>query len=119
MYIKKVLGQYGENMACNYLKNNNYQIVERNYRCKLGEIDIIAMDAIKNELVFIEVKTRSNFLFGSPSQAVNKTKQKHILNVAKYYIYTHNIKNMFLRFDVIEIYVEESTFKINHIKQIF
>ena len=118
MYIKHALGQYGENLSCEYLQKNNYTIVQRNFRCKHGEIDIIAKDNNKNELVFIEVKTRSSFNFGRPAQSVNSIKQSHILNTAKYYLYKNKIKNTFLRFDVIEIFVKDYSFKINHIKQI-
>ena len=118
MYVNQMLGQYGEDKACGYLEANNYKIIERNFRCRLGEIDIIAKDLTKNELVFIEVKTRLSFNFGRPSQAVNSLKQRHILNVAKYYLYIHSIKNTFIRFDVIEVFVDQLKFQINHIKQI-
>lgn len=119
MYVNQTLGKFGEEKACNYLEKNNYKIIERNFRCKQGEIDIIAKDLAKNELVFVEVKTRLSFNFGRPAQSVNILKQKHILNVSKYYLFKHSIKNSFIRFDIIEVYVKESQFKINHIKQIF
>ncbi len=119
MYVNQMLGQLGEEKACNYLEQNNYKIIERNFRCRQGEIDIIAKDLSKNELVFVEVKTRIGSNFGRPAQAVTYVKQRHIINVAKYYIYIHSIKKTFIRFDVIEVYVKESQFKINHIKQIF
>lgn len=119
MYVNQLLGHYGEDKACSYLETNNYKIIERNFRCRQGEIDIIAKDFKKNELVFVEVKTRISSNFGRPAQAVTYVKQRHIFNVAKYYIYLNSIKNINIRFDVIEIYVKESQFKINHIKQIF
>ena len=119
MYVNQQLGQYGENKACNYLETHNYKIIERNFRCRQGEIDIIAKDLSKNELVFVEVKTRLTFNFGRPSQAVTTIKQRHILNVAKYYLYKKSIKDTFIRFDVIEVFVKEFEFRINHIKQIF
>ena len=119
MYVNQQLGQLGEDKACNYLETHNYKIIERNFRCRQGEIDIIAKDLSKNELVFVEVKTRMTFNFGRPSQAVTAVKQRHILNVAKYYLYKKCIKDTFIRFDVIEVFVKEFEFKINHIKQIF
>ena len=119
MYVNQLLGQYGEDKACGYLETNNYKIIERNFRCKQGEIDIIAKDLTKNELVFFEVKTRISSNFGRPAQSVTYVKQRRIFNVAKYYIYFNSIKNINIRFDVIEIYVKESQFRINHIKQIF
>jgi len=119
MYVNQQLGQYGEDKACSYLESLNYKIIERNFRCRQGEIDIIAKDLIKNELVFVEVKTRLSFNYGTPSQAVTLIKQRHILNVAKYYLYKNSINNTFVRFDIIEVFVKELKFKINHIKQIF
>lgn len=119
MYVNQILGRFGEDKACDYLEKNNYKIIERNFRCKQGEIDIIAKDLSKNELVFIEVKTRLNFNFGRPAQSVNYVKQKHILNVSKYYLYKNSIQNTFIRFDIIEVFVKNSEFQINHIIQIF
>ena len=119
MHKNIILGIYGENKACTYLEQNNNQIIERNFRCKQGEIDIIAKDLAKNELVFIEVKTRLSFNFGRPAQSVHYQKQNHILNVSKYFLFKNSINNAFIRFDVIEVYVYNSKFQINHIKQIF
>ncbi len=120
MYQKHEIGKWGEDKACQYLEDNNYDIVERNFDCKQGEIDIIAWDKGGQELVFIEVKTRTNLYYGTPVDAVNLQKQKHIYSAAQYYIFLHKIKNVFLRFDVIEVYVR-GKYKsiINHIKQIF
>ena len=119
MYERHETGKIGEDKACEYLAKNNYIIVERNFMCKQGEIDIIACDMNKKELVFIEVKTRKNRKYGSPIDAVNEKKQKHIYWAANFYIYLHNIRYTNLRFDVIEIYVGKYSYKINHIKQIF
>lgn len=118
MFTNQALGTFGEDKACNYLIQNNYKIVERNFRCKQGEIDIIAKDLVKTELVFIEVKTRSTFQYGSPAQAVNLYKKRHILSASKYYILKNRIKDTFIRFDIIEVFVENYKFKLNHIKQI-
>ena len=118
MYLKHKLGKYGEYLACKYLEKNGYTVLNRNFRCKFGEIDIIAKDQQKKELVFCEVKTRSNFHFGRPSQSVTPIKQKHILNVSEYYLYINNLDDIPLRFDVIEVYICNFSFQINHIKQI-
>lgn len=117
MYFRKEIGNRGENLACKYLNKNNYKIIERNFYCKQGEIDIIALDNTKKEIVFIEVKTRTNIKYGRPVEAVDKNKQKHIKQVIKYYNYKNNIKNIPIRIDVIEIYIQKETLKINHIKQ--
>lgn len=119
MYFTEQIGKWGENLACKYLENNQYKVIERNFACRQGEIDIIAKDIEKQELVFIEVKTRSNFKYGNPIEAVNKQKQKHIKRVAKYYIYKKHRNRVAVRIDVIEIYIQSKNYKIHHIKQIF
>lgn len=119
MYINQVLGQFGEDKACDYLIKNNYIILDRNFRCSQGEIDIIAKDVKKNELVFIEVKTRSNFKYGVPSEAVTNMKKRHFISASKYYLFQKNIKNTFIRFDIIEIFPKNNSFQINHIIQVF
>ena len=88
MHIKKELGNIGEQIAVEYLEKNNYQILKRNFYCKQGEIDIIAND--EQEIVFIEVKTRSGIDFGQPSEAVNRIKQKHMYRTAQYFLYKSN-----------------------------
>lgn len=115
MFYKQEIGQNGENLAEDYLKNEGYKIIKRNFRCKQGEIDIIAID--NNELVFIEVKTRSTAKYGNPAEAVNTIKQKHLKNAAEFYVHIHNLYKRFIRFDVIEIYYNRAGYKINHIKQ--
>ena len=114
--IKKKLGNLGEKLAAEYLEKKNYKIIEKNFYCKHGEIDIIAEN--KNELVFIEVKTRSNINFGTPSEAVDYKKQKRIYTSAKYLLYKNKIPEIPIRFDVIEVYIKYGKVKINHIKQI-
>lgn len=118
MYFKQEIGRWGEKLACQYLEENNYKIIERNFMCRQGEMDIIAKDVPKKEIVFIEVKTRSNLKYGNPSEAVNKAKQSHIKQVARYYLYKNQINNIAIRFDVIEVYMKEKNYTINHIKQI-
>ena len=119
MYINQKIGKKGENIACKYLENNKYSIIERNFRCKQGEIDIIANNNITKELVFFEVKTRSNLKYGRPSESVKKFKQKHIIYVARYYNYINKIYYMPIRFDIIEIILNNNNCQINHIKQAF
>ena len=115
MYKNQFIGQNGEDIAVNYLENLGYEIIERNFSCKQGEIDIIAR--YKNEIVFIEVKARTNSLYGMPADAVNEKKQNHLTRAIKYYIYRNHLENEFIRIDVIEVYLSGDNFKINHIKQ--
>lgn len=110
------IGKFGENLAVEYLLGNNYVILDRNFRCKQGEIDIIAKD--KSEVVFIEVKTRSNFSYGKPIEAIDEKKMKHIKESAIFYIYSKKMKNTFVRFDAIEICLQHKRAKLYHTKRI-
>lgn len=119
MYFRQRVGKLGEDIACRYLKENNYIIINRNFNCRQGEIDIVAKDTQKKELVFIEVKTRSNFKYGNPSEAVNNIKRKHIYQAGRYYLYKNKITNQAIRIDVIEIFIRNNKCKINHIQKAF
>lgn len=115
MYERHETGKKGEDLATQYLINNNYEIIERNFESRQGEIDIIAKD--KNEIVFIEVKARTNQMYGKPKEAVDTKKKKHIYKTAEYYVFIHQLENAPIRFDVIEVYKTKGMYKINHIKQ--
>ncbi|MBQ7769700.1 MAG: YraN family protein [Clostridia bacterium] len=98
---KKVLGRKGEKLAAEYLKKQGCKIVKRNYKTPFGEADIIAQD--KDEIVFVEVKTRIGDKFGTPREAVTKTKQQRYYKIAEcYWLKTGEEPNA--RFDVIEVY---------------
>lgn len=84
MYVSHGLGRIGENIIADYITKLGYKVVERNFECNQGEIDIIAKD--KEELVFIEVKTRTDISYGEASEAVTNTKKRHLINSIKYYI---------------------------------
>jgi len=118
MSKRHIIGKCGEELACKYLEKNNYNILERNFKCMQGEIDIIAFDNSNKELVFIEVKTRTNFNYGIPAESINHIKQQHIQNSVKYYLYLKNIQNIFIRIDVIEIVVNKNVYKLNHLKKV-
>lgn len=108
-------GEIGENIASKYLLNKGAEILERNYRIRSGEIDIIAK--LDNEIVFIEVKSRSNKKYGSPCESVNYKKIKKITNTAKYYMLINNLYEVPIRFDVVEIYFGDK--KLKHIVNAF
>ena len=118
MYYNKETGNTGENIACEFLRKNKYIIIEQNFSCKQGEIDIIAKSPT-NYLVFIEVKTRSSLKYGMPCEAVTPYKQKHIKVVSKYYILKNNLYNIDIRYDVIEILKLNNNIYINHLKAAF
>ena len=112
----KKIGKYGEDIAVKFLENYDYKIISRNFFCSQGEIDIVAKK--EEELVFCEVKTRTNKKFGNPKDAVNFYKKTHMWNSAKYFLYKYNLMNKYIRFDVIEIYINNNKTHINHIKNI-
>jgi putative endonuclease len=95
------LGKKGEDLAIAQLRVLNYKILERNYKCALGEIDIIARE--KDTLVFVEVKTRATRDFGGPAAAVNERKQRQLSKVALTYLNQKKITEMPARFDVVAV----------------
>jgi len=95
------LGKMGEDLAAAQLKAMKYKILERNYRCPQGEMDIIARD--KGSLVFVEVKTRSTKDFGGPAAAVNERKQRQLSRVALMYLNQKKVKDSPARFDVVAV----------------
>lgn len=115
------MGDFGEDAAEQYLKKKKYKILCRNYSSKYGEIDIIARE--KKDIIFIEVKTRTNDKFGAPAESVTYGKQLKILRCAKWYMASNNLE-CGARFDVIEVYAEPfgadyNLKEINHIKGAF
>lgn len=101
-YNKRSVGSLYEEAAINHLKDKGYSIVAKNYRCRIGEIDIIARE--NGYLVFIEVKYRSSLNKGYPHEAISSHKMKKIINIAQYYMLTNNISyDSPCRFDVVTI----------------
>ena len=95
------LGKKGEELAISQLKALKYKILERNFKCPLGEIDIIARD--KNTLVFVEVKTRATRDFGGPAAAVDGRKQRQLSKVALTYLNQKKLSGVPARFDVVAV----------------
>lgn len=115
----KNIGDFGENAAEEYLEDEDYEILERNFRLKFGEVDIIAEK--DGCTVFVEVKTRKDNLHGNPSEFVDFRKQRRVRKAAACFT---DIINNDVRFDVIEVLYEEkngemTVTKINHIENAF
>jgi len=102
---RKILGKYGEELAVDYLKRQGYRILERNFRNRLGEIDIIAKD--HDTICFVEVKTRVDVEFGSPLEAISKRKQFKLAQLALSYLKFKHSLDAKARFDVVTITEEE------------
>src|SRR4030066_896774 len=114
---KKELGKKGEEVALRFLKKKGYRIIERNYVCKMGEMDIIAKE--KDTLVFIEVKTRTSTLFGPPQLAVNSSKQRQLSKVALNFLKEKQLEDVKARFDVVAILLVQKGEEIELIKDAF
>ncbi len=115
-YTKKIIGNYGEDIACKYLENQGWKILDRNYHySKFCEIDIIAKD--KNEIVFVEVKTRSTTNFGHPFEAINSKKIENILKAGLAYLKNTQENYQKYRIDIISILGIENP-QIEHLKNI-
>lgn len=110
-------GRWGESEACGYLKRCGYEILDRNFRCRIGELDIVARQGAT--LCFVEVKTRSSLCFGLPGEAVNAKKKRHILRAAQYYLVSHCIIDMDIRVDLIELLQLGEKAYIRHTENIF
>ena len=95
-------GAYYENLVAEYLKTQGYEILEKNYRCRIGEIDLIAKEG--ETLVFVEVKYRRSSEAGDPAEAVDARKQARILRTARYYMTRYHIsEDTPCRFDVVAV----------------
>jgi putative endonuclease len=115
---RQKLGRWGEDKACSYFISNGYKILQRNYRCRFGEIDMIVQKA--DQLIFAEVKTRTSTVYGYPSEAVNHRKQLKYEKSALCFLKETGWKQASYRFDIIEVMVHyNNTFSINHIENAF
>jgi putative endonuclease len=112
------LGAGGEEIALAYLKKNRYTIVATNYRCRYGEIDIIARDRNRT-LCFIEVKTRTSGSHGLPQEAVTPRKQGQISRAALEFIQRHRLENTPARFDVVAVSLRDSGHTVELIQNAF
>ena len=110
------VGIKGEELALNFLKGKNYQILETNWRFQKAEIDIIA--SYEDYIIFVEVKTRSSNVHGTPEEAVTLSKQKNLVKAANAYLQEKEI-DLESRFDVIAIISEEGSSLIEHIEEAF
>ena len=95
-------GQYTENLACRYLESKGFKLIEKNFNCKMGEIDLIMKE--NNSLVFVEVRYRKTNNFGSGAESITETKQKKLIKTASLYLQRHAKLNEYpARFDVVSI----------------
>jgi putative endonuclease len=114
---KQKFGEAGEAIAARHLEKKGYRIIEKNYRTKLGEIDLIAKD--RDTIVFVEVKSRRSRQFGNPKAAVTPQKQRKISMVALQYLKATRRNNASARFDVAAVTVTRDKPRVEIIKNAF
>jgi putative endonuclease len=103
---KDAVGRYGEDVAARYLLAAGWEVVERNWRCPQGEIDIVALHG--TELVVVEVKTRSSDRFGHPAEAVTAVKLARLRRLAAQWLDAHDLRPTSVRIDVIAVHAARS-----------
>ncbi|MCL6447760.1 MAG: YraN family protein [Armatimonadetes bacterium] len=123
---RQELGKLGEELAASYLQKKGYRLLERNYRCRLGEIDIVALDG--DVLVFIEVRCRTSSRFGFPQESIRREKQAKLRKLAQYYLLRAarpgpapvTGQNQ-VRFDVLALLFDckQATCRVEHIQNAF
>jgi putative endonuclease len=114
---RKQIGHIGEQAAARFLKRHGYTIVEHNYRCRAGEVDLIALDG--SVVVFVEVKTRADPDEAAPFEAVTLPKQQRITRAAQYYLSTHRLFDRDVRFDVVGVWWDGRTARCELVRAAF
>lgn len=114
---KQRMGRLAEDAAAGFLEKQGFTIVERNYTTKVAEIDIIAREA--DTLVFVEVKARRKLARCGPREAVSWAKQQKIIMGARFFMRAKELTDLRVRFDVVALYEENSTFQIELIRNAF
>jgi putative endonuclease len=114
---KLLLGKEGERVAELYLQKKGYKLVERNYRCSGGELDLIVLD--RRVVVFVEVKTRTGIGFGSPLEAVEFHKQRKMIRAAQFFLAEKNLQQRDARFDVVGVSWPGREPVVEHIENAF
>ncbi|MDD2707419.1 MAG: YraN family protein [Verrucomicrobiae bacterium] len=111
------LGEWGEWQAAKFLQKHGFKILLKGYRCKMGEIDLVARE--QDILVFVEVKTRQTIHYGDPASAVTPQKQRHICRVALDYLRRLRNPEIPVRFDIVEVVPDGSSARCTHYRDAF
>jgi putative endonuclease len=117
---RKKLGEFGEKLALAFLVDLNYILIEANWRCRSGELDIITQN--EDTLVFVEVRTRRNTgRYGTPQESVDARKQRKVRETAQVYLHQHHKHNCKIRFDLIsvELNLQGEFIRLDHLQHAF
>jgi putative endonuclease len=114
---KLLLGKEGERLAERFLEKKGYKLLERNYRCSAGELDLVVLD--RRVIVFVEVKTRTGQGFGTPFEAVEFRKQRKIIQAAQFFLAEKGLQQRDARFDVVGVSLVGREPVVEHIENAF
>ncbi|MEO8330325.1 MAG: YraN family protein [Candidatus Nanopelagicales bacterium] len=114
MRAKDALGRYGEDVATRHLQAQGFVVLDRNWRCDVGEIDIVAREG--DTLVVCEVKTRSGTAFGSPLEAVTATKAARLRRLAACWLRAHDVHPRDIRIDVVGVIGGHGAAEVEHVR---
>ncbi len=118
MEFRKQLGDSAEDIARQYLEQKGYRTVQKNFRCKTGEVDLVMLKA--DTLVFVEVRSRSHNRYGEPLETVNQAKQQKIKKASAYFLYIHpQFANCYCRYDILSVLWRSGTADITWITDAF
>ncbi len=114
---KQILGEEGERVAESFLKKKGFRLVERNYRCPVGEMDLVFLD--RRVIVFVEVKTRTDDRFGAPLESVHRGKQQKMIKTALFFLSQHRLHHREARFDVVGVSLKGGEPAVEHVQNAF
>lgn len=110
-------GDQGEEASARLLESQGYQILARNFRCRYGEIDLVAER--DNTLCFVEVRTRSTAIWGDPSNSISWAKQRRVVKAALHYLFAYGVRGKMIRFDVVSVIGRGSDAVLEHLPNAF
>lgn len=116
--VSRALGQHGERTAAEYLESQGFEIIERNWRCTHGELDIVAFEPAQHALVFVEVKTKSGPGFGAPLEAITVAKARKLYQLSMLWLKAHGRRARTIRVDGIGVQFGSGDPQITHIRGI-
>ena len=117
---KRKTGDEGEDIAARFYAQSGYRIAARNFACKMGEIDIVAVDDKRKIIAFVEVKSRNTTKYGLPCEAVNYRKQRRLFNTAEYFMLSHRGFGQYrMRMDIFEILRKDGKVYVRQLKNAF
>ncbi|WP_225409323.1 YraN family protein [Stigmatella hybrida] len=114
---RRAYGNEAEAMAARFLEDQGYRIRARNFRCRYGELDVVAEQG--DTVCFVEVRMRSSAVWGDPSHTVSFSKQRRVVKAALHYLFAHELRDRMMRFDVISVVGHGGQARVEHLPNAF